>query len=153
MNGKGSSEQLQEKLETAVAKAGLVLVEAKFLQKKNSTRVYLVVYSSAGTGTEDCSKVYWETQPLLLSELGCDEDHLFIEVSSPGLDRVFKSRKEYDIFLGKQIRIVKKDGTALTGLLQSTDQAAVAMETGTGNAVVPFEEIAKACLFSEIQKK
>lgn len=142
-------ESLHKTLQDSVETAGFALVEAKFLQKKSSVRAYITIYKDSGISTDDCSKIYWIVQPILLAWFKCDDEHLFIEVSSPGLDRVFKSPEEYAIFKGKVIKVIKKDGLVIIGTLLGADTAQVLIQSGNEEVKLPFEAIARTSLFSD----
>lgn len=142
-------EPLHKTLQASIETAGFILVEAKFLQKKSSVRAYITIYKDSGISTDDCSKVYWIVQPILLSWFHCDDEHLFIEVSSPGLDRVFKSPEEYGIFKGKVIKVIQKNGLVSIGTLLGADTTQVFLQSGNEELALSFETIARASLFSD----
>ncbi|MBA4373546.1 MAG: hypothetical protein C0402_11875 [Thermodesulfovibrio sp.] len=78
-----------------------------------------------------------------------------LEVSSPGLDRPLKTKKDFHRSVGKLVRIVTKekiDGeTVLTGRLQAVSEHAVAvLVDGSREVSVPFEQISKARLEIEL---
>lgn len=146
-------EPLRERLRTLVQEAGYILVEAKFFQKKASVRAYIIIYSDSGIGTDDCGAIYWKTQPALLEWFHCDEEHLYVEVSSPGLERVFKSQEEYAIFKGKIIKIIKNDGLVVIGKLLGADATQVMVQTGNEELKLQFDAIAKTSLFSDYNEK
>lgn len=146
-------ESLHKTLQASIETAGFALVEAKFLQKKSSVRAYITIYNDSGVSTDDCSKVYWMVQPILLAWFHCDDEHLFIEVSSPGLDRVFKSTEEYAIFRGKVLKVIKKDGLVLIGRLLGVDTTQVILQSGNEEVKLSFDAIAKTSLFPNYNEK
>ena len=64
-----------------------------------------------------------------------------LEVSSPGLDRPLRQRKDYDHSLGTLVRIRVRSSTKgrapIIGRLSSVDEAGVTMMVGTGKQSAP----------------
>ncbi len=73
-----------------------------------------------------------------------------LEVSSVGLDRELKTKKDFDRFNGQEARIITrvligKDNT-FTGIITACDKAAVTLSTGKGEVLIPLNDIARAKL-------
>ncbi len=86
-----------------------------------------------------------------LAKLGL-EGAYEINLLSPGLDRVLKSREEMDIFVGKPAKFIYiVDGKVFsdTGLLRGNSRDNVLFETPSGVKEIPFEELTKVSLFVE----
>ena len=82
---------LRESLEKVIQGLGFSLIELTVSQHRGSVQIRVVIFSSAAgrkIGTEDCSKVHRAITPRL--ELTFAEQDVYLEVSSPGVDRLIK---------------------------------------------------------------
>ena len=73
-----------------------------------------------------------------------------LEVSSVGLDRELKTKKDFDRFNGQEARIITrvligKDNT-FTGIITACDKEAVTLASGKGAVLIPLKDIARARL-------
>ena len=100
----GLDEQLRSEVEPIVSGMGFDLVELRHNRSKNQNHVTVIVYRPEGVGVNDCAEISRNLYPRL--ELIQGLENLRFQVSSPGLDRVLKSEREYSIFAGRAIRIM-----------------------------------------------
>jgi ribosome maturation factor RimP len=100
----GLDEQLSNEVEPIVSGMGFSLVELRHNRSKNQNHITLVVYRPEGVGVDDCAAISKNLYPRL--ELIQGLENLRFQVSSPGLDRVLKSEREYSIFAGRTIRVM-----------------------------------------------
>jgi ribosome maturation factor RimP len=96
--------QLVDEVEPIVSGMGFSLVELRLGRSHKQNHVTLVVYRPEGVGVDDLAAISKNLYPRL--ELIEELDNLRLQVSSPGLDRVLKSEREYSIFRGRDIRIL-----------------------------------------------
>ncbi len=95
-------------IEKAVEINGLKLVEANFTKEAGKWMLKIFIYNPGAPVTlEDCENI--------TKNLNDYPDELIpvsynLEVSSPGINRKFKSEKEYDIFKGKKAKVKMKNG-------------------------------------------
>ena len=70
-----------------------------------------------------------------------------VQVSSPGIDRTFKSNDEFAVFAGRGVTILRRDADKWTGgIVDSADDAGVTIRTESGLSTIAFGEIQKARL-------
>ena len=73
-----------------------------------------------------------------------------LEVSSPGFDRVLRTRAHFERFVGSRVFVELKEPRAgrrrYTGTLLTVDDAGIALEVDRERVTVGFEEIGKARL-------
>jgi ribosome maturation factor RimP len=100
----GLDEQLSNEVGPIVSGMGFSLVELRHNRSKNQNHITLVVYRPEGVGVNDCAAISKNLYPRL--ELIQGLENLRFQVSSPGLDRVLKSEREYSIFAGRTIRVM-----------------------------------------------
>jgi ribosome maturation factor RimP len=102
-----------------------------------------------GVGIEDCARVSREVSALFDVEDPISTAYT-LEVSSPGEDRVLRTRAHFDRFVGSRIFVelkVPRDGRRrYTGHLRSVADEGIALEVDRQNVEVRFAEIGKARL-------
>lgn len=117
-------DQLQRDLETTLAGAGLSLLECAISRPRGNVKVKAVIYAPAGTGTNECAKATRLIMARCQVVMGVQEAE--IEVSSPGIDRVIKSGREWSVFTGKAVRFLLKGEEAWReGRLESASEGRV----------------------------
>ena len=128
---------------------GFTLVELDVVPQKGSVHVSAVIANkdaSKDIGVADCSKVHHVLQPKLLFLLGKSEDDLYMEVSSPGLERNLKNAAEFAFFKGRDVRVWDKTvNDWVRGIIKSADEKQVTLEIeGGSEKSVAYSDIAKA---------
>jgi ribosome maturation factor RimP len=105
-----------------------------------------------GIGIDDCARVSREVSALLDVEDPIATAYT-LEVSSPGSDRVLRTRKHFDRFAGARVHVELKaprEGRRrYTGTLKSVSDAGIELEVDRQPVSVPFDEIEKARLAPE----
>ncbi len=97
------TEKITPVIENTAMRFGLIPLEIEFVKENHRWFLRIFLYTSErDVSLDDCEKV---TRSLgdLLDELIPVKYHL--EVSSPGLERKFKSEKEFIIFKGRRISL------------------------------------------------
>ena len=125
------------------------LVELVISRHRGSVQVRAVIYNGKSVGTDDCSKVHRAIMPRL--ELAFPEQDVYLEVSSPGIDRLIKDGAEFVHYIGRGVRCYLpgiSDWTA--GILESADEKGIVIKTKEGALRLEFDNIAKAKLDSAL---
>jgi len=115
----------------------------------NSPRVSIraVVYREGVIGVEDCTKAHRAILPRL--ELAFPDGDIYLEVSSPGIDRLIKDGAEFAHYTGCGVRCYRTDISAWTaGILVLADNEKIVLRGKDGEITLPYEIIAKARLDS-----
>jgi ribosome maturation factor RimP len=103
----------------------------------------------SGIGIDDCERVSREVSALLDVEDPIPTAYT-LEVSSPGSDRVLRTKAHYDRFAGSRVHVELKaprDGRRrYTGTLKSVSETGIELEVDRQPVSVPFDEIEKARL-------
>ncbi|GHU64869.1 ribosome maturation factor RimP [Spirochaetia bacterium] len=142
---------LQDALEPVVHGLGMALIELAVSRRKGhgstpaSVQVRAVVYKAAAIGVDDCSKVHRAVMPRLeLVFTGLD---VYLEVSSPGIDRAIKDGSEFAHFEGRGVACYRTDISDWTGgILLSSDDKGIVLKTLNGEVNLGYDIIAKAKL-------
>jgi len=147
-------------LEPVINGLGFALIETSLHRGKNTgkAQVRLVVGGGApqpetagaaaeapAIGTGELSRVHRAIMPRL--ELAMEGRDLYLEVSSPGTDRLIKEGAEFRHYAGKAVKcwLNGADGWK-HGVLRGSDREKILLETAEGTAELRYEQIAKARL-------
>ena len=107
----------------------------------------------SGIGIDDCERVSREVSALLDIEDPIPTAYT-LEVSSPGSDRVLRTKPHFVRFAGARVHVELKAPRAgrrrYTGTLKSVSDAGIELEVDRQPVSVPFDEIEKARLAPEI---
>ena len=140
-------ETIGAEIEQLLRTAGLSLVEFSVGKRGNSVSAKAVVYSPEGTGTDECSAAHRLIYPRLQLHYGVEDPYL--EVSSPGIDRIIHSPREYSVFAGKGVKILPANETEwIRGRIVSATETELVLETNKGKEVFDLSAVAKARLDS-----
>ncbi|MDR2021433.1 MAG: ribosome assembly cofactor RimP [Treponema sp.] len=142
------TDPLYDSLEPVTRGLGFSLVELGFSRHKGSVQIRAVVCGAGPIGVDDCSRVHRALIPRL--ELAFPGADLYVEVSSPGIDRLIKDGAEFACYTGRGIRCYRTDISGWSGgILESADETHIVLKGKDGMVSLPYEIIAKAKLNSE----
>jgi ribosome maturation factor RimP len=140
-------DQLRSEVVPIVTGMGFSLVELRHSRSKNQNHVILVVYRPEGVGVNECAAISKNLYPRL--ELIEGLENLQLQVSSPGLDRVLKSEEEYEIFLGRDVKVMLHgENEWLRGKIASVEEGKLNLHAGEEIQSIRMNEIRKAKLDS-----
>jgi ribosome maturation factor RimP len=135
----------------------MVLVELTLSRHKSSVQIRAVVcragpspenpgkVSGGAMGVNDCSRVHHALLPRL--ELAFPGQELYVEVSSPGIDRVIKDASEFVYYIGRGVRCYCTElSDWVEGAIRSADETQLILKGKDGMIKIAYETIAKAKL-------
>jgi ribosome maturation factor RimP len=137
---------LIDQIEPVVRGLGFSLVEVSVLWPRGHHSVRLTVYRKNGAvGVDDCASIHRAVLPRL--ELAFPEDDLYVEVSSPGIDRIIRDGSEFVHYIGRGIRCYRSDLSDWSGgILESADNKGIVLRGKEGTVNLDYRIIAKAKL-------
>jgi ribosome maturation factor RimP len=136
---------------------GLELVDTRFIQERGLTLQVLIERplqsdGQSGVSLADCQAVSRD----LLTVLDVEDDQLIkrsayrLEVGSPGIERPLISRRDFERFAGREIRVRTSRPISgrrrIEGMLQGVEGDIVKLSVSGEELAVPLAEIAKANL-------
>ena len=148
---------LYERLLPEVEAIGVSLVDVQLAAAGKRRQILrLMIYSPQGVTHGDCSKVTRQVGEIIEAEDALPGAYV-LEVSSPGLDRVLRSPREFEVFRGKAVTLwmdgddaVECSGTADGS--RGPDQ--VAIRDGNGDErVLDWTHINKVRLAPELESE
>jgi len=131
--------------EPLVSGLGFSLVELVIAKRQSSWQVKIVITSDEGVGIAECTKVHRAILPRLEALL--DSQDMYVEVASPGLDRILKTAAEFALYRGKRVKVWSSEiSDWISGVVLSSNEESVTLSTDEGEKLIPYIMIAKAKL-------
>jgi ribosome maturation factor RimP len=142
-------ERLIALIEPLLAQLGYELVELEYVPARGRGTLRIFIDKPGGVGLTDCERVSHEVSALLDVEDPIPTSYA-LEVSSPGEDRVLRTRAHFERFLGARVHVELSAPRAgrrrYTGTLCSVADEGLALEVDQQRVDVRFNEIGKARL-------
>ena len=139
------ADPLVDSLEPVVEGLGMELVELSQSRYRGSLQIRVVVCGRDPVGLESCSRIHQALLPRL--ELAFPGREVYLEVSSPGIDRLIKDGSEFVHYIGRGIKCYRKDISDWSGgILTAADSAGIILKSGDEEMRLGYERIAKAKL-------
>ena len=130
-----------------VDEAGFELVDMELAGRQGSYILRLLIEKPGGVTINDCVAINRELSCLLDMEDPIPSRYT-LEVSSPGLDRPFKTERDYQRAVGKWVKVVSGDGdggsVTRVGLLEGIEDHTVKIVCGEEKYRIPVASIRKA---------
>jgi len=144
-------ERLTTLLEPLIGRLGYELVDLEYGAGRGHGVLRVFIDSAAGIAVEDCERVSREISGLLDVEDPIPGAYT-LEVSSPGFDRVLRTREHFGRFVGSRVFVELKEPRAgrrrYTGQLLAVDEDGIALAVDQERVAMTFAEIGKARLAS-----
>jgi len=140
--------------EPAIRELGLELAEVEYVRAPGGAVLRLYIDREGGVTVADCAGVSREVGHLLDAE-DVMEGRYFLEVSSPGVDRVLRKPEHFEKFRGREVRVRTKEPVGgkkkLAGRIASCSSEALCIQCETGEVIeVPLDQIERASLRGEL---
>jgi ribosome maturation factor RimP len=138
-------------IEPVVERLGFELIELEYGSGHAHALLRVFIDREGGVTVDDCTRVSRELSALLDVEDPIPTGYT-LEVSSPGFDRVLRTRAHFGRFVGSRVFVELKAPRAgrrrYTGTLLTVDEAGIAIKVDREHVAVAFSEIGKARLAS-----
>ena len=142
-------DQLVTLTEPLLGRLGYELVDLEYAPGRSQAVLRLFIDRPEGVGLEDCERVSHELSALLDVEDPVPMAYS-LEVSSPGLDRVLRTRAHFERFVGTRIwvelRTAREGRRRYTGRLAALAGEGIELSVDGAIVRVPLQEIARARL-------
>ncbi|MDR2743196.1 MAG: ribosome assembly cofactor RimP [Treponema sp.] len=145
------AEPVFDSLEPVVRGLGMTLIELTVSGHRGSVQIRVAIdkgdpaETGSPIGTVDCSRVHRAILPRL--ELAFPGKDLYVEVSSPGINRLIKDGAEFHFYVGRRVRCYRTDISDWTGgILLSADSEGITLKGKNGVFLLSYGIITKARL-------
>lgn len=97
------NEEYIEIIDEIVEGLGLKLVSYKLIRQKNDVKAKIDIHKPKDfISHEDCAMVHRVCESFLVDKFG---DNVYLEVSSPGINRILKTEREFKVFKGYEVEL------------------------------------------------
>ena len=125
-------ERVESLIKEKIEKIGYELYDVEYAKEGKNYFLRIFIDNEKGIDLNDCEKVNNEINDLL-DEANYIKDQYFLEVSSPGIERVLRKDKHLEQNIGKEVivKLFRKDGQgnkAYQGVLEDFDTNSVTIE-------------------------
>lgn len=146
-------EQLGELLGPVVANLGYELWEIEYAPRAGGGLLRLYIDSPDGISLDDCERVS-RAVSAVLDEADPIPNEYTLEVSSPGLDRVLRTRAHFERFNGERVKVemiaLINGRKRFQGRLKQVGESEITLEMDGGEVSLPIEDIHRARLVPDV---
>lgn len=140
-------ERVETLIRTSIEKIGYDLYDVEYAKEGKNYFLRVFIDKTEGIDLEDCEKVSNEINELL-DKADYIKEQYFLEVSSPGIERVLKKDRHLEQNIGKEIhvKLFKKDENSkkeYQGILQNFKEEKIIVEIETGEIEIERKNIAQ----------
>ncbi len=146
-------EILNEEVEKITIPLGLKTIELDAKRGPNGLNIIAVIDKDGGVTISDCEKVTRLLNDRLAVLHPAEIDNYTLQVTSPGTSRVFKDKKEYELFILKDVKVIllkpldsRQGSTVIEGKLTGFKDDVVNIETEGELIHIPLNKISKTKL-------
>jgi ribosome maturation factor RimP len=140
-------EQVAALVEPMIDELGYELVDVDFLTDRGRKVLRIYVDGEGGITLDECAKVSREVGSLIDVE-DLFPDQYVLEVSSPGLDRPLKEKKDFTAAVGRKVKVKMRKPVEgrrnFTGMLKRFDDDVITLQVENGNVDLPVAGIERA---------
>lgn len=145
--GTNIAERVETLLTPHITEMGYRVWDVEYVKEGAEWYLRITLDSDNGIDIEDCEKVSRAVSPIL-DEEDPIEDFYYLEVSSPGLERVLRREEHFAASIGSdiEIRLFAPDENkkkAYTGKLTAFENNTVTFDIGGETMSIPMNKISK----------
>ena len=141
-------DKIKEIIEPIIQEDSVELVEMIYGREAGRQVLRLLVDKEGGIQLSDCARLNQKIGQVL-DEQNIIQESYVIEVASPGIDRPFKTKRDYERALGRLVRVTLieriLDKKEYVARLEEVSDAGVKIDVKKKGIIdIPFEKIARA---------
>jgi len=143
------SDQIEQLIELPIESLGYELVGIEYIKNGQHTVLRIYIDAEQGIGIEDCERVSHQVSGVLEVEDPISSAYS-LEVSSPGFDRPLFKARDFERFVGSEVKIAMKlpiqGRRNFKGILQGFDDGEIVILVDGEEYGLPLTKLAKARL-------
>jgi len=132
-------------IEAAVADLGLELFDARFFGSGPRSVLRVTIDKAGGVAVADCERVSSAVGKLLDEQNFFGDRSYTLEVSSPGIDRVLKTERDFARIVGREavlnLSVAVGGKRTLRGVIAGCEDGTVIIDIGTESVRVPLADV------------
>ena len=141
------AERVEALVTPCITELGYRIWDVEYVKEGAEWYLRITLDSDNGIDIDDCEKVSRAINPII-DEADPIEDFYYLEVSSPGLERVLRKQEHFDASIGCEVdvRLFAPDDNkkkAYTGILVFADEAGIVINVANEALSIPKDKISK----------
>lgn len=140
-------EKIEELVNAHLKDDRIFLVDVQIAGGRNARKITVLVDSDEGVSIDECARISRSLSEDL-DQMDIIEGNFFLDVSSPGLDQPLKLERQYRKNIGRNVKVVTKEGAEIKGKLKSISDEGIMLERQPSKKLkesikdfIKFEEI------------
>jgi ribosome maturation factor RimP len=154
MNRKNIINKLEKIIEPILSDLGIELVDIEYVREPKGLMLRIFIDKEGGVDLGTCVQVNEELSPHLDVE-GFIKQHYHLEVSSPGIERHLRKKRDFEKHIEKEIKVKTfepvNERRNFKGLLKDVDEVGIRIQCDNKIYDIEFINISKASLVAEIK--
>lgn len=147
MSGENIESKVQNLLEPIIQNLGYELYDVLYIKEGKDYYLRIVIDKESGIDINDCEKVNDAINDVL-DEADYIKDQYFLEVSSPGVERLLRKEKHFEKQIGNKISVklfkAIENQKEIVGILKSYNQDELIIEQENKEMRIEVKDIAIA---------
>jgi ribosome maturation factor RimP len=143
------SDQIEQLIEVPIESLGYELVGVEYIKNGQHTVLRIYIDAEQGIGIEDCERVSHQVSGVLEVEDPISSAYS-LEISSPGFDRPLFKQRDFERFVGHEVKISMKlpiqGRRNFKGILQGFEDGEIIILVDGEEYGLPLTKLAKARL-------
>jgi len=140
-------EKIKKTIDPILQEDGIELVEMIYRKESGKQVLRLLVDKDCGINLADCAKLNQRIGQAL-DESDAIQESYVIEVNSPGIDRLFKTKRDFERALGRLVRVTLneriQDKKEYVAKLEEVSDSGVKIDVKKKGIIeIPFEKIVR----------
>lgn len=147
-------EQVEKAIEKVLSDEGIEIVDVEYVPAPSGARLVVYIDREGGVDIDTCARVSELISPIL-DVYDFIKGRYYLEVSSPGIERRIRKRRDFERFKGEKVKLETTepvDGRKrFTGIIDEVGEKSFTLKAEDGNHEISFELIKKANLVVDIK--
>ena len=145
--GYSIAERVEALVEPCITELGYRIWDVEYVKEGTEWYLRITLDSDDGIDIDDCEKVSRAINPII-DEADPIDDFYYLEVSSPGLERVLRKPEHFEASLGSEveIRLFAPDENkkkSYNGILSAYDDESLTIDADQTSQKIPMSKISK----------
>lgn len=141
------AERVEALVTPCITELGYRIWDVEYVKEGTEWYLRITLDSDDGIDIDDCEKVSRAINPII-DEADPIEDFYYLEVSSPGLERVLRKQEHFEASIGCEIEIRlfapdENKKKSYTGTLSSYDEESITVDLAEASLKIPLSKISK----------
>jgi len=146
--------EVEKLIEKVLEREGIEIVDIEYVPGPKGGRLTIYIDREGGVDIDTCVRVSELISPLL-DTTDIFKSRYYLEVSSPGIERRIKKKKDFERFKGSRVKVETKipvDGRKnFQGVIGEVGEDHFVLEQEKESHLIRFEDIKRANLVVDIE--